>query len=326
MRWSRWCRITRRATSSETRAWGSAPCTAVLRAYRLALLRYDPELARSLDEALGGAQQEAGRHGYSPAKQAAPAAEVARSLTGALARMPDDDLAALVALLETATTGRLVRYLAEGTRRPEAAARRLEADWHRHASALETPHGVALRARYLQALRSRVNGRQAVTGLEGLASELVETLGPAFGVPETLPIPQRFQSILCAAAHQALGNGLEPSVRRLARETLRGAAWESGLVAAASVAVGLARRRLALTLATLVYVLGSGLLGITMAFDVYRWIALTIEALAHPGALAAYTAGGASLVALRHRRRLDLHLAAWTLAALYRGLPVSGRA
>lgn len=299
----------------------------MLRAYRLALPRYDPMLAHSLDQALGGAPAETGRGGRSRRGQPGQSTEVARSLIGALARMPDDELASLVALLETATAGRLIRYLAEGTRRPATAARRFQAEWRRQASALQTLRGVSLRVRYLHALQGRLNGRQGSRGLEGLASELVETLGAVYGVPEALPMPQRFQSILCAAAHQALVCGsVESCVRRLARETLRGAAWESGLVAAASVAVGATRRRLALTLATLVYVMGSGLLGVTLAFDVYRWIALTIEALAHPAALAAYAAGGVSLVALRHRRRLDLHLAAWTLAALYRGLPSSGQA
>lgn len=286
-----------------------------MRAYRLALARCDSACASALDRALSGAGRRRAPARRARSEQAEGAAEVARSLVGALARMPGDELAALVALLELVAPGRLLLA---------TAGARLERQWRRRVGQLRGLTPTCLQLRFLLALRARLEGRQAgsAPGLEGLAAQLVEALGPVYRVPEALPLTQRFQSILCAASLEAWPCGsVAGCARRLARSSLARLAWQTGLVACASAALGATRRRVAVTLAAMMYVLGGGLLGVTLAFDVYRWIAVAVEALTHPAALAWGAAGGTGVLYARRRRSLDLRLAAWSLSALYCGLP-----
>lgn len=267
----------------------------------------------------------------STARQARGLSGVSRSFTGALKRLPDRQVAGLVALLELLTFGQALLLAVPGPRAGGQALERFVARWAERTNRLQHEDPLRLRQGLVQSMRLRLHGRRGgfppPTHLDAFLQELCGAVGHLYGIPEHWPYPQRFQAVLCAAAHEASACAtLQTCVQRLARRTAARAASTAGLFVGASALAYIGRHRMALTLTTLVYVLLSSLFGLTLTFEVYRWIALTVEALARPPALLTYLFAGGGLAYARHRRRFDLHMLAMVVASLYRGIPPSGPA
>lgn len=253
---------------------------------------------------------------------------VARSFVGALQRLPDRQVAELVALLELVTFPQALLLAAPGLRGGQRRLERFAARWADLTRQLQHEGPVRLRQRLVQSMRTRLHGKRngspPPARLDAFLEELCDALGRLYGIPPHWPYPERFQALLCAAAHEASACGtLQRCVQHLARRAATGAVSTAGALAGACALAYAARHRMALTLTTLVYVLLSSLLGLTLTFDVYRWMALTVEALALPPALLTFLVAGGGLAYARHRRRFDLHLLAMVQAGLYRGLPPS---
>lgn len=292
------------------------------------MAQHDPRLAAALHRALvPGRSPEP----PSPARVVSDAApQLVRSFTGALRLSSDEQVACLVALLELATFRQAMLLAAPSPRARRRALERFEARLARRVRELQNEDPMVLRQRLVQAMRLRLNGRRAAApappGLDALLVELCQALGQMYGIPERWPHLDRFQTVACAASHEVAGCPTLPAcVQHLARRTAARVASAAGALAGACALAYAGRHRLALTLTTLAYVLFSSLFGLTLAFEVYRWMAVAIEALALPPALFTYVAAGSGLVYVRQRRRFDLQLLALVQASLYGGGPPPGR-
>lgn len=296
------------------------------RAYRLSRLHWDAHLAAALESALlASAPPRRPRRGLHPqAGQARGPSELCRSFVGALACLPDARAAQLLSLLQVFTFPRVLRAVAAPRYDPQRHLKALLGEWNAATSRCRAMDGLQLRRELLLELRRRLPGQGASPApapqLDTFLNELLRALAQEYVQVAGAAGPELLQNVLCAAA-QEVGSG-SPADRMalLARRSLVAMASRGAGLAALCAVGHLGRRRIALTLTTLLYVLVTGLSGVTLAFDVYRWIALVVDLMAEPPALLTYLAAGGSAVFNRQKRKFDLRLAAAVLLALYLGM------
>ena len=306
-----------RASGSPSVAPG--PGSSLERLLQLSRLQYRPELLVELDRALGRAAGTPGAGGHR-GRPDTPASPVTGSFVGALARLPDQRARELVALLEVCTFPRLVGAIGPG--RPGVSGRRLQAleqALQDRVRALEAQKGAPLRAALACAMARRLAA--VAPGLPrdvaGLVSGLLERLGQEFGLRSGRHDESLLKQVLLAAGRYGADppdlGGLGALTRRLlARLTLHGAV--------AGAVLGLAyagRRRLSLTVATVAYVLSTGLLGLQLPFAAYEWVARAVLLVLEPAVLAASSLALGTRALTRCQRRFDAAVLGHVLCRIY---------